>query len=85
MQISTDSKVKASSTKATGKSRARTKPAPPETLHLKSKNLIATPASDITSMVATAAYYCAEQRGFKPGHELEDWLRAEQQVRSLLS
>jgi hypothetical protein len=28
-------------------------------------------------MIATAAYYIAEQRGFSPGHELEDWYRAE--------
>jgi Protein of unknown function (DUF2934) len=28
-------------------------------------------------MVATAAYYIAEQRGFAPGHELEDWYRAQ--------
>jgi hypothetical protein len=28
-------------------------------------------------MVATAAYYIAEQRGFAPGHELEDWSRAQ--------
>lgn len=28
-------------------------------------------------MVALAAYYLAEQRGFAPGHELEDWYRAQ--------
>jgi hypothetical protein len=28
-------------------------------------------------MIAEAAYYLAEQRGFEPGHELEDWLAAE--------
>jgi len=28
-------------------------------------------------MIAEAAYYCAEKRGFEPGHELEDWLEAE--------
>lgn len=31
-------------------------------------------------MVAEAAYYCAERRGFAPGHELEDWLEAEAQI-----
>ena len=31
-------------------------------------------------MVATAAYYLAEQRGFAPGHEAEDWRRAEAAV-----
>ena len=28
-------------------------------------------------MIATAAYLIAEQRGFVPGHEMEDWYRAE--------
>ncbi len=28
-------------------------------------------------MIATAAYYIAEQRGFAPGHEQDDWYRAE--------
>jgi hypothetical protein len=31
-------------------------------------------------MIAEAAYYCAEQRGFEPGHELEDWLAAEARI-----
>ncbi len=30
--------------------------------------------------IATAAYLLAEQRGFAPGHELEDWLAAEARV-----
>jgi hypothetical protein len=31
-------------------------------------------------MVAMAAYYIAEQRGFAPGHEVADWLAAEAAV-----
>jgi 4-alpha-glucanotransferase len=31
-------------------------------------------------MVAVAAYYLAEQRGFDPGKDVEDWLRAEQYI-----
>lgn len=31
-------------------------------------------------MIATAAYYIAEQRGFAPGHELADWRAAEAAV-----
>jgi hypothetical protein len=27
--------------------------------------------------IAKAAYFLAEQRGFAPGHELDDWLAAE--------
>lgn len=33
-------------------------------------------------MIAEAAYYLSEQRGFAPGHEVEDWLAAEQQIDS---
>ena len=32
-------------------------------------------------MVATDAYYKAEKRGFEPGHEIDDWLEAEQGIR----
>ena len=27
--------------------------------------------------IALAAYYLAAERGFEPGHELEDWIKAE--------
>lgn len=30
--------------------------------------------------IARAAYYRAEQRGFAPGYEVEDWLEAEREV-----
>ena len=30
--------------------------------------------------IAVAAYYLSEQRGFAPGHEIEDWLLAETQL-----
>ena len=35
-------------------------------------------------MIAEAAYYCAEKRGFETGHELEDWLEAEARMEALL-
>lgn len=31
-------------------------------------------------MVAERAYYKAQQRGFEPGHETEDWLDAEKEL-----
>jgi hypothetical protein len=31
-------------------------------------------------LIAKAAYFRAERRGFRPGHELEDWLAAEAEV-----
>ena len=36
------------------------------------------------AMIAQAAYFRAERRGFEPGHETEDWLAAEQEVEHLL-
>jgi hypothetical protein len=35
-------------------------------------------------MVAEAAYFHAERRGFAPGNEVEDWLRAEAEIERLL-
>ena len=34
-------------------------------------------------MIAEAAYYCAEKRGFETGHELEDWLEAEARIEAV--
>jgi len=34
---------------------------------------------DCYTRIAEIAYYRAEIRGFEPGHELEDWLEAEQE------
>jgi hypothetical protein len=38
-------------------------------------------ADDIRQLIAEAAYFRAKQRGFEPGHELEDWVQAESEVR----
>ena len=35
-------------------------------------------------MIAEAAYFRAEQRGFEPGAEMSDWLQAEADVETLL-
>jgi len=36
-------------------------------------------------MIAEAAYYIAERRGFEPGAELDDWLEAENEIDRLLA
>jgi hypothetical protein len=38
--------------------------------------------SEPIDLVATAAYYRAERRGFSPGSELDDWLEAEREISS---
>ena len=42
-------------------------------------------ADDLQRMIAEAAYYIAERRGFEPGHEMDDWLQAEAQVFDLIA
>lgn len=39
---------------------------------------------EFSRLIAESAYYKAEQRGFEPGHEIEDWLEAEAEVRASL-
>ena len=39
---------------------------------------------DYQEMIAEAAYYKAEQRGFIPGFEEEDWLQAESEIIAML-
>lgn len=36
--------------------------------------------SDIEAKIAELAYFKAEQRGFVPGHEMEDWYEAEREI-----
>lgn len=36
----------------------------------------------IQQTIELTAYYLALERHFEPGHDLEDWLRAEEQVRA---
>lgn len=35
---------------------------------------------DMTHRIAESAYYKAMQRGFEPGHEMDDWLEAESEL-----
>jgi hypothetical protein len=39
---------------------------------------------DLQRLVAEAAYYRAQRRGFEPGYELQDWVEAEAEVRRLI-
>jgi hypothetical protein len=35
-------------------------------------------------MIEQAAYFRAARRGFEPGHELDDWLAAEMEIKNLV-
>lgn len=39
----------------------------------------------IRLLISEAAYYKAEKRGFSPGQEDEDWLQAEEEIKSCLN
>lgn len=45
-----------------------------------SKSKGAVQADNTQERVAMLAYLKAEARGFTPGHELDDWLEAEQEI-----
>lgn len=36
--------------------------------------------AQMQALIAEAAYYRAERRGFAPGQEIEDWLAAEKEI-----
>jgi len=42
--------------------------------------VIARRREQLCHAIAEAAYYRAEHRGFAPGHELEDWLAAQEEI-----
>jgi hypothetical protein len=46
---------------------------------------VSAPRTTRFEMIATAAYYIAERRGFTPGDELADWLAAESAVEAQLA
>ena len=41
--------------------------------------------TDFTAAVAERAYFRAQERGFAPGHEVDDWLVAEREVAAMLA
>ena len=76
---------------ATRKTAAGTKEAPAKKVARKSATSSKSQASSIHisseerwKMIAIAAYHKAENRGFAPGGELQDWAEAEQEVDKLL-
>ena len=37
-------------------------------------------ADELLPVISQAAYFRAQRRGFAPGHEVDDWIAAEQEV-----
>lgn len=40
---------------------------------------------DCYTKIAELAFYKAENRGFEPGHELDDWIEAEREFKEMLT
>ena len=40
---------------------------------------------EIAEWIAVAAYYKAQERGFTPGNEVENWIEAEREIASKLN
>ena len=89
-KVKVTSKSKSTASEAPAAKKAR---APRKTLTTKStaaEAQAAKPAGpepsgeELGGMIATAAYYLAAARNFTPGHELEDWLEAERNIRAKL-
>ena len=54
--------------------------------HEKISLLPSNPSEDVIRLlISQAAYYKAEERGFEPGHEEQDWLEAEKEIKSYLA
>jgi hypothetical protein len=82
--FSTDSSNRSPARKRASKAGPTQAEEPPrKTLTRKSKTQVLSAKLEplnTNEMIATAAYYLAEQRQFAPGNELEDWLAAERQL-----
>ena len=65
-------------TTASAKVAARKRSAEPQTASAK------TAPEQRQQLIAQAAYFIAERRGFAPGNELEDWLRAEAEIEACM-
>ena len=63
---------------ATPRKRAPRKPAAQPASEVQYPNFV--DPQQRATLIARAAYFRSQDRGFAPGHELEDWLAAEAEV-----
>ena len=64
---------------------AKPKPAEaPKAAARKGDSAAALSDEELHQLIAQAAYRLAQQRSFSPGHELDDWLAAEAEVKQSL-
>ena len=80
MATATASKQKTQTTKKTAKSKQSA--AEEQTMYKWEPTAIT--AEERSQMIAEAAYYRAEKRGFDPEGQVQDWLEAESEVDAIL-
>jgi hypothetical protein len=78
------SKKKVSKKKVAGKATAKKKVSKKKTASAKKSSPLISPRERY-EMIATMAFYRAEQRNFEPGHDVEDWLECERIIDDMLS
>ncbi|MES9827750.1 MAG: DUF2934 domain-containing protein [Candidatus Thiodiazotropha sp.] len=76
-------KAKASKKKVTKKKAITKKRVAKKTMTKRSARASISPRERY-EMIATMAYYRAEQRNFEPGHDVEDWLECESIIDGML-
>jgi hypothetical protein len=64
---------------------SKTRQAGADRVHSSPGAPMATTREERQEMVAVAAYFRAERRGFVPGHELEDWWKAASEIDRMLA
>lgn len=72
------------STREAGRTESRP-PSSSKPNSLLASSLVPVSAEARQAMIAQAAYYIAEQRGFGEGHAVEDWLLAEKHIDATLA
>jgi hypothetical protein len=63
----------------------KTVAAKPESPRSGGDGLATLSGDELNAMIARAAYLRAKERGFAPGHEVEDWLAAEAEIRAVVA
>jgi DUF2934 family protein len=71
--------------KRAAQSATRNRDVPADLPHVLAMCMVPHIHEDRNASIAEAAYFIAERRGFAPGHELEDWVQAENEVDARLS
>jgi hypothetical protein len=82
--VAKKTKAKVNKKKAVAKKKTTTKKRVAKKATAKSGTAHAISPRERYVMIATMAYYRAEQRNFEPGHDVEDWLDCENIIDSMM-